>query len=104
MPAGMNEPWRIRLASAIEERGTTMRAVSVAAGLNPGYVHSILYGGREPTLDRLLAVCQALGVSLSFLIYGSNTSPAAEEVLGLLEQYPEARDAVLAVLKARKGA
>jgi len=84
---------------AIEQSGKSKRAVSIEAGCGPGYVHSILAEGKEPTVDRLIAVAKALNVSLSWLLYGYHVSPEVEDLLRLLEDRPEAVDALKQILK-----
>lgn len=99
----MNEmQWRKRLAFAIEASGKSKREISLAAGLGAGYVHSILSEGKDPTIERLLKVCGATGVSLTHVIYGFNVSPEDEEFLRLISEAPEQeRLAVLALLRSR---
>lgn len=47
-----SEDWRVRLAQKIEESGKSMRAISLACGKAPGYVHSILKDGKTHALKR----------------------------------------------------
>jgi transcriptional regulator with XRE-family HTH domain len=94
--------WRKRLAFAVEASGKSKREISLAAGLGAGYVHSILSEGKDPTIERLLKVCEATGVSLTHVIYGFNVSPEDEEFLRLISEAPEQeRLAVLALLRSR---
>ena len=44
--------WRVRLAQKIEESGKSMRALSLACGRGPGYVHSILKDKKTHALKR----------------------------------------------------
>ncbi|WP_111731720.1 adenosylcobalamin-dependent ribonucleoside-diphosphate reductase [Roseovarius amoyensis] len=69
----VSNDYRETLASLIKERGTTMRQVSLDAGLSHGYLHGIIKEGKEPTIDRLSKITNVLGVSLSEII-GSNSS------------------------------
>ncbi len=95
-----NDDWRCRLAEAIKKSGKSERAVSLAAGKGPGYVHSILKEGKDPTLDNLIAICGIVGVSLPYIVYGYNISSEAEEILSLIEKSPQARDGILKILKS----
>lgn len=94
------ETWRDRLAAAIEKNGKTKRGVSLAAGLNPGYVHSLLVEGKDPTIDNLIAVCEKAGVALSYVMYGFEITAEAEEILReLAAAAPDQRKAMLTLLR-----
>lgn len=96
--------WRARLAAALEASGKSKRSVSLAAGLGPGYVHSILKEGKDPTVDNLISVCREIGVSLSSVLYGVEMAPETEEILQLLEKSPDSRDGLLKLLRDRSAA
>ncbi len=95
----LEHSWKIRLEEALEKSGRSKRSVSLAAGLGPGYVHSILKEGKDPTVENLIAVANVVGVSLSHLLYGYEVSKEAEEILALLEKRPHQRDAILQLLR-----
>lgn len=95
----MSEGWKTRLAEAIEANGKTKRGVSLAAGMAPGYVHSILKEGKDPTIDNLIKVCGAAGVSLSFVLNGFQMSPETEEIMKLLEASKTKRQGLLQLLR-----
>nr|WP_233284941.1 helix-turn-helix transcriptional regulator [Agrobacterium tumefaciens] len=97
-PMGIAD-WRARLQDALETSGKSAREVSLAAGKGPGYVHSILKEGKEPTVDNLIAICGVLNVSLSQIIYGIEMSAETAEILSLLENSPNARDGILKILR-----
>ena len=69
------DAWRARLVEAIEHSGKSARAISTEAGLGPGYVHSIIKEGKDPTVERLLSVCDAVPVSLIYVMYGVDAEP-----------------------------
>lgn len=103
MPDARTEPtWRDRLADAIRDSGRSQRSVSLAAGLGPGYVNSLLNEGKDPTVENATRVCKELGISLSWLIYGIEMSPETEEILRLLEERPDERAGILQILRARR--
>lgn len=81
-----------------------MRAVSLKAGCAAGYLHSVLKEGKEPTIDKLLALADALNVSASYLLYGFDVTPDTEELLALLAKNPQARRSILDLLKSQQGA
>lgn len=91
--------WKTRLEEALEKSGRSKRSVSLAAGLGPGYVHSIIKEGKDPTIENLMAVANVLNVSLSYLLYGYEVSKEAEEILSLLERKPQQRAAILQLLR-----
>jgi transcriptional regulator with XRE-family HTH domain len=93
--------WRDRLLAEIEKRKTSQRSISIAARLSPGAVNSWIRDGKDPSVDHLIAVCGALGVSLSYLIYGLKIDPQTEELLGRLQSDPSAREHILGLLEVR---
>ena len=93
--------WRARLLAEIDKRETSQRSISIAANLSPGAVNSWLRDGKDPSVDHLIAVCGALGVSLSYLIYGLKIDPQTEELLGRLESDPMAREHIFGLLEVR---
>jgi hypothetical protein len=96
-----NDAWRGRLRAALDESGKSDRAVSLAAKCGPGYVHSIFKEGKEPTIDKLMAVCAAVPVSLPYVLYGVDVEPEDFEILRAMHDNPDARAAILAILRAR---
>lgn len=76
-----------------------MRAVSLAAGCGPGYVHSILSEGKDPTVEKLMAVCEVIPVSFAHIIYGFEITQEDADLLAAMKRAPEAREAVLTLLR-----
>jgi transcriptional regulator with XRE-family HTH domain len=99
-----DEAWRKRLEDALKNSNRSKREISLKAGKGAGYVHSILSEGKDPTIESLIAVCQELGVSLTWIVYGFEISPATEQLLSLIEQNPDDRAAVLQILQKREKA
>lgn len=95
----MNESWRTRLEDAVKDSERSMRDISLAAGKGPGYIFSILREGKDPTVDNLIAICKALDVSLTKVLFGVAMSPETEEILSLIEENPNARDGILQILR-----
>lgn len=73
--------WKVRLAAAIAECGKSQREISLAAGLGPGYLHSIFAEGKEPTLQNVLKICAAADVSIIHVLGGFDMTRDAEELL-----------------------
>ena len=100
--------WKDRLATAIVESGRSDRDISLSAKppgkaqLGPGYVHSILKEGKDPTVGNLQAICEALGVSIYRILGGFDMTPETERLLRLLVDAEEGdRRSVLHLLGAR---
>ena len=96
--------WRVRLAQKIEESGKSMRAISLACGRGPGYVHSIMKDGKSPSAEALAEVCAEAGTSVSYVLHGIDIF-AEEELVELFSQAsPDVRNAILTLLRATTGA
>jgi transcriptional regulator with XRE-family HTH domain len=98
----MESGWRDRLAAHLKASGKSMRQVSLASGNGPGYLHSILKDGKEPTIDNLASVCDAAEVSLLFVLFGLDVSREDERILQLLRDHPGSREGILQILSARQ--
>ena len=97
--------WRARLSQKIEESGKSMRAISLACGKAPGYVHSILKDGKNPRAEALAEICAESGTSVSYVLRGFDISAEGEEFLKLFSQAsPDMRAAILTLLRAITGA
>lgn len=96
--------WRKRLRDEIKNKDRSMRSISLAINKGPGYVHSILEDEKDPTISNLLEVCQEVGVSLSYVLYGFDISAETEEILGLLEGHPGSREGILQILREKRAA
>ncbi len=92
--------WRDRLAEAIRESGKSKRAISLASGNGPGYVHSILSEGKDPTIGKLIAVCEAIPVSVTYVLHGHDITPEDEKLLEHLRNHPSKRDAIQKLLSS----
>lgn len=99
--AMVDTDWRKRLIDAIDKSGRSMREISLKARKGPGYLHSILKEGKDPTIDNLIDICGALNVSLSSIIQGVEMTRESEEILRLLEGDPDARSGILQILSKR---
>ena len=95
------EAWRSRLRETLIMKNLSKREVSLAAGAGAGYLHGILDEGKDPTIHKLAAVCSAIPVSLTYILYGFEISPEDEAILSAMHNAPEKRDAVLTLLRQR---
>lgn len=104
IPRMTNQAWRQRLEAAIERAGKSKREVSLAAGKGAGYVHSILSEGKDPTIDNLTAVCDAVPVSVFHVLLGADMSPDDVEILQAIQENPSVRAGILSILRAQQDA
>ena len=91
---------RDRLRAGLEAKGLSMRSVSLKSGNAAGYVQGIIKDGKEPTITNLAAVCDAAGLSLTYVLYGLTVSPETEDLMRKLEDNPEKRDSIIALLRS----
>lgn len=91
----MENGWRARLIDAIEKDERTPRAISLAAGLGPNYLTQMLARGTSPSTSAVVALCDVLGISLTYLFTGAEMTPEDEELLRLSGELPERRKALL---------
>ncbi len=91
--------WRERFLAQIEAKDLSQRAVSLRAGRGPGYVNSLLNDGKEPSVDNLIEICNAAGISVYSVLFDVEMSPETEEIVFRLQHAPkETRDALLKLL------
>lgn len=93
--------WRGRLREKISGSGQSMRSISLRAGFAPGYVHSILVDEKEPSVESLTKVSQAIGVSPVYIICGMDISERELELVRRLRQQEGAEELLLAILRTR---
>lgn len=96
---GMDTAWKQRLSAAVDASEKSKRAISLDSGNGPGYVHSILTEGKDPTIAKLMAVCSAVPVDLGYILFGVDVSAADREILSTIQTSPpEVRAAILQLL------
>jgi transcriptional regulator with XRE-family HTH domain len=97
--------WKARLALGIENSGKSQREISLAAGLGPGYVNSILRESKDPTITNLIKLCEAADLSLYYILVGVDVSREEEDLLRLLTQADsDVKQSVLTLLRSRRSA
>lgn len=64
---GDAEQWRVRLRQALDDRGLDYDEVSTAADCNPEYVSKMLAGRFNPTVARLMKICEAGNIDMAYL-------------------------------------
>ncbi|MVO16823.1 helix-turn-helix domain-containing protein [Rhodobacteraceae bacterium CY05] len=73
---GEVEVWRQRLRQALDDRNLDYDEVSVSAGSNAEYVSKMLAGRFNPTVARLMKICEAGGINMAYLF---SDDPSEEE-------------------------
>lgn len=93
--------WRERLQYALDSQKRSMRAVSIEAGCGEAYLSGILNEGKDPSIERLVRVCNVLNVSLGAILFGIEETPGQQEFLRLLQYAPDpVRKSILDILRA----
>lgn len=78
-----------------------MRAVSLEAGLSPGYYQGMINGGQDPKIGTLLEISKVLNVTLSWLLFGYQLTPEQERLLQVYAGLPpKAQEALVASAEA----
>lgn len=73
---GDAEQWRKRLRQALDDRGLDYDEVSVAADCNAEYVSKMLAGRFNPTVARLMKICEAANIDMAYLF---SEEPSSED-------------------------
>lgn len=90
---------RERLLGVIKERGLSLREVSLGSGSSESYLSGVLNRGRDPQLAKLIAVCDFLGVSTTWVLYGFEIPDGADDIFQLLSEKPELTSSVASLLR-----
>lgn len=93
------EAMRSRIEQELDRQRRSRTEVSLASGNSKGYLTNILSRGQVPTVDRLQAICDALGVSMAYIMYGVDIPPDSNEVFDLMKRDPEKFRALVALLR-----
>lgn len=80
----MSDQWKKRIEHAIEDKGTSMKAISLAAGKNETFVRDMLVRDRAPSIDNFAAIARALGMTVGELM-GDESVPMREPGLRRVE-------------------
>lgn len=97
----MSEEWRKRLLAAIDATGRSDRQISLAARLGVNAVNELRTTPKTPSVDKVIKIADAVGVSLSYVFLGLETTQETEQFLKLLASAPASkRQAVQELLRA----
>lgn len=87
-----------RLEEALHEKRISMRKASLDAGFSETFVHGIVKLGRDPGVQNLTTLCDSLGLSAAYIIFGYDVSPEVERFLQFFQENPAKREALLELL------
>ena len=71
---------RRRIAEAIRRDGRSMRTISKAAGLSENFAALLVRTGRSPSVDHFKMLCEELGITAGYAIFGHDVTPKQEEL------------------------
>lgn len=92
--------WKTELRKAIDASGMSMRAISKAIGAGPNAVSEIFTTDKEPGVDKVLAIIDAIGASRAAILVGMPISPETEQMVALLSRMsPAAQQSALQFLR-----
>lgn len=94
--------WKERLERAVAESGRSRSEISVAAVKSRTYLHGVLQEGKEPTVARLLKVCEAIPADPIYILFGIEAKPGDIAILRGLHESPELRAAILTLIAQSK--
>lgn len=96
----MGNQWKAELQKAIAASGMSMRAISRAIGASPNAVSEIWTANKEPGVDKVLAIIDAIGASRTAILAGYPMTPETEQLIALLSRMsPEAQQSALQFLR-----
>lgn len=96
--------WRNRLDDAVKASGRSRRAISLAAGFAENYLIMVIDKGRNPSVENLVDLCSAIGVSPVWVILGHDITPEDERIVRALQDNPQLRSVILAALSGESKA
>jgi transcriptional regulator with XRE-family HTH domain len=78
------QTWRTRLTACLEKDGSSLRSISLQAGLGANYLSQMINDNKEPGIEIVLRLCNILNVSVTYIVTGKELSKLDEELLVLL--------------------
>lgn len=96
----MEKDWYARLIKAIENDGSSLRSLSLKAGLSDTYIHHMVKYEKQPTVDKFIAICSAINKDPAEIITGVKSSPELAKAIQMFAAMPpDQRKAFLAMLE-----
>ena len=74
----MESDWRNRLPIILSEREISYREFSRRIGKSETYTKKLLSTDHDPSISVMIKMADTLGVSLGFLLFGTDDSPELE--------------------------
>lgn len=98
----MSEGWFDRLREAIEASDKSMPEISLAAGRGRNYVQQMLKNRKQPGIENLLRILDALGsADAIYVLTGIQLTQETLDFVRVFEKIPDSQiDHALAVLRA----
>lgn len=99
----MTDGWFDRLKEAIEVSGISKKRLSKAAGRGQNFVQQMLKDGKQPGIENLSGLLEALGQEATiYVLTGERITPDQWEFVKLFSSIsdPESQDHAIAVLEA----
>lgn len=85
-----NTDWRGRLAQALKDKGRSPRDVSLRIDRAAGYVWSLLAEGKEPGLSSFVKICEEIGVSPMYILFGvDEKDPESAQLFSIFSRLNE---------------
>lgn len=86
MPTMEIEGWRERLIAKIietKESGVSLTEIGRRSGVGRNYVSQFVNGDYDPSLTNVVKLCDGLGISLSYVLSGQETTRQDEQMFRL---------------------
>ncbi|TQS73837.1 XRE family transcriptional regulator [Rhodobacteraceae bacterium] len=99
MHASSVDAIRQRLSQQLTQHGISMRQASLQAAKSPGYLHSVLKDGNDPTIGSLTDICLTNGLDLAYVLLGLHIDPEVDTLIRLIGQNPAKRNAIRVLLE-----
>ncbi|MFV1591176.1 helix-turn-helix transcriptional regulator [Phaeobacter sp. JH20_36] len=93
------EAMRQRIKDELKRQRRSQSDVVEKAGLGHGYLTNVLSRGQMPSVDKLHALCDELGVSVAWIMYGVEMPQDFDRVFDLMQKDPKRFYAMLALLE-----
>ena len=79
--------WRDRLAAELAIRGIKRTRLSLSLGFNRDYITRMLKKDSNPSAKRIKAVCDAVGVSFTYIYTGEKSAePVFDELVSVISE------------------
>lgn len=84
-----SDDWRERLKAHIHSKGVKLTHLSTSLGFHRDYVSNVITGKAKPSADKLKAICDAVGVSFTYVLTGTRQLGDQDALMRDLANLPE---------------